>query len=96
MTNDSEVQKSEDREVKDNWKGEPSAPGVFTFVVPSTHWGFGVGVGAHTPPLSLSQTDALSQSAVTPPGGVCSLVSTVPVPPSLTDFMLPSPPDQHP
>lgn len=56
----------------------------------------GVGVGAHTPPLSLSQTDALSQSAVTPPGGVCSLVSTVPVPPSLTDFMLPSPPDQHP
>lgn len=79
MTNDSEVQKGEDRGVKDK-----------------THWGFGGGVGAHTPPLSLSQTDALSQSAVTPPGGVCSLVSTVPVPPSLTDFMLPSPPDQHP
>lgn len=90
MTNDSEVQKGEDRGVKDNWK-EESSP----LLCQAPIGVLGVGL-VHTPPLSLSQTDALSQSAVRPPGGVCSLVSTIPVPPSLTDFMLPSPPDQHP
>lgn len=90
MTNDSEVQKGEDRGVKDNWK-EESSP----LLCQAPIGVLGVGL-VHTPPLSLSQTDALSQSAVRPPGGVYSLVSTIPVPPSLTDFMLPSPPDQHP